>query len=623
MHAVTVLALAAAAGSGSAVLAIGAQESPIFRTTADLVRVPAVVFSSDGRPVMDLAVEDFKITEQGEERPISVFIGPDSGPIEVALVLDASSSMSRWPTREATTALLNSLDPGSCVLVLPFQESVRAAVWGHPGDESVRAAATRAALSGGTAMYDALLVAFGLMRERAAGDGGLRASAETGAAQFTFGDLVRFRVPGLMSGSEVIQPQGDCTIRRHPFSHVDAGRSVRRAIAVVTDGKDTHSQATLETVLLSAWGSGLPVFSFAVTERGGGGSMAVRGRAAPTGHVRALEAVAEYTGGAVIRATMDGRDRSGPAFWEGFSRLGAALRGHYTLGYVPDKGVDSPTLEDRRSIKVSLRRRGFDVLAPRDLVLGRGASEGAAFDLALRGFHEFASGRAEQALATFDTAAALGPGLGLVHYGRGVALSLLDNSADALAALRNAAALAPWIPDLNARIAELLVNVGDVDAAWVHVLRAYRGGSEVIALIDRLQEIAPRHVDLTRLPIGRRIKVLASGNTSVAGALAALPLLAAFESAIDTSLHVSLSHGQTRGPTVLRMDVTRAQRQGRRVSLSGWLTLENEAGKKMENLAGKDLLEQRFSIRDSSSGEDVRALAAAVVAQIEGLLMAR
>lgn len=51
-----------ATGAASAVLATVFQEPPVFRSTAELVRVPAVVFDSDGGPVMDLTAADFKIT---------------------------------------------------------------------------------------------------------------------------------------------------------------------------------------------------------------------------------------------------------------------------------------------------------------------------------------------------------------------------------------------------------------------------------------------------------------------------------------------------------------------------------------------------------------------------------
>ena len=76
--------------------AAGSQErNPVvFRSDVRLVVTQAVVFSRDRQPVVDLTVDDFRITENGQERLISVFLPPDSGPIEIAVVIDSSASRS-------------------------------------------------------------------------------------------------------------------------------------------------------------------------------------------------------------------------------------------------------------------------------------------------------------------------------------------------------------------------------------------------------------------------------------------------------------------------------------------------------------------------------------------------
>lgn len=601
----------------TSVLGTGLQEPPVFRTTAELVVVPAVVFSSDGGPVTDLTVDDFKITEDGEERPISVFSGPDSGPLEVVLVLDSSSSMTRLPAKEATTALLRSLHPGSCVLLLPFNHRVQKGVWGHPNDRWMGPAVAGLHLYGGTGLYDSLLAAFHLMRTRA----GLqaRAAGQSIAAGMSLGDLMRFRAPGVLLEPALQKPDGDCTVRRDPASSTDQPPSVRRAIVVVSDGRDNASEATIDDVLLSAWGSNLPVFAFAATQPP---RFLEDGRESRTpawlAHVRVLKRLAEYSGGIVISATVY---QSGVQLLDGIERLGAALRSHYVLGYVPAKAAEVNATADRRSINVSVNRPGFDVLAPSDLMLGRGASEGAALDLALKGFNRLAAGETVSALERFDTASALGPGLGLTHFGRGQSLALLERPKEALAAFGAAEKLAPWLPDLDARMAELLVDVGDFDAAWERVLHAYTGGSEVLDLIDRLQVLSPRQVDLSLLPVGRRVTVRLSGKGSVVGRVAISSFLAGLVSGIHDSEHISFAASRNTPQNVLQVNVTRTRERSLSVvSVDMQVRLVTAGGRVMESPTGDKMLVRRLKLRDAGSAEEVRAHVAALVRELERLL---
>lgn len=579
---------------------VPAQEPPlVFRAAADLVLVQAVVFESGGGPVVDLGADDFTILENGEERPVSIFIGPESGPVEIALVVDSSGSMTRWPTREAIHAFLDSLHPGSCVLFLPFNEEVHVGVWGQPNDEGLRESVSDLQLGGDEAIYDALLAAFKALRVRAAAVGA-RAAEASGAG---FDALARFRAPGRIADPAPLITEGDCTAQRDPWGAPRPAERVRRAVVVVTDGQDTKSRASPDDVLVAGWGSGLPLFAFAATEQPRSGGADMVGRPVRVGHVRELQRVADYTGGVVFRVEMD---RRGNAFWNAFQRLGAALRGHYVLGYIPTMDA-AGLMAERREIEVKVKKSGVEVMAPDDLVLGRGASEGAAFDLALRGFESLASGRAEDALQSFETAAALGPRVGLVHYGRGIALSQLERPDDALHALRTAGDLAPWIPDIDARMAEIELGQGAFDSAWEHVLRAHGRGSSVLRLIDRLQELAPRKVDLNALPNNPRIALQLSGENPLLG-VEAPAILAAIGNGILESSELTLADGVSGADLVLLMEVRALTQRGSRVSMSGWIVLSREAD---------EMAQFRFDIRDAASAEEVQASVAEVVQRVE------
>lgn len=580
-----------------------AQERPTFRSHADLVVVQAVVFAKDGGPVVDLKAQDFHVFENGEERPISVFLGPESGPLEVALLVDASGSMNRWPTREATMAFLDDLHPGSCVLLLPFNDHVLSGLWAHPGDPRLRERVAKMALAGGTSLYDAL--EFGFRLVRAGANAGRRGDAGPPAPGLA--ELLRFRAPSVEPPPETFT-EGSCSVRRQPWGPPVPRVEVRRAIVAVTDGEDTSSRNTIDDVLVSAWGSNVPVFAFAATRRPRSGDRNTIGEPLRIGHLKALRRLTEHTGGLVFRETYG--VLSHDIFWDGFARVGAALRGHYVLGYIPtDAGSD--VLVDRRDLEVKVDRRDVDVLAPDDLVRGRGASEGAALEQALRGFQALTAGRSEEALALFDTAEALGQDLGLAHYGRGLSLARMEEHERALAAFDRARQLAPWLPDLDARAAESLLALGRYDAAWERVLAAYARRSEVMPLIEQLQRVAPRQIDLDAVrPEAPRIALDVRGHGPMLGAFAVPPLLSALATDLNETDGLILIGDAASADLVLVLDVTGASQHGPRVELQAWIVLQRTDG--------QELFEHKYKLRDAGSPQDVQALVADVLARIRG-----
>ena len=74
------------------------QDKPTFRSTSRTVHVYATVQGRDGRLVPDLTREEFRVFEDGREKPLTVF---DNAPqaITVALMFDMSNSMARYLER--------------------------------------------------------------------------------------------------------------------------------------------------------------------------------------------------------------------------------------------------------------------------------------------------------------------------------------------------------------------------------------------------------------------------------------------------------------------------------------------------------------------------------------------
>ena len=75
----------------SADTAKSSDDDQTIRVKVDMVSLPVVVTTRDGRRVIDLSKEDFQVFENGVEQVIAGFSGTDE-PLAVALMLDTSGS---------------------------------------------------------------------------------------------------------------------------------------------------------------------------------------------------------------------------------------------------------------------------------------------------------------------------------------------------------------------------------------------------------------------------------------------------------------------------------------------------------------------------------------------------
>lgn len=582
-----------------------------FRSSSDLVVLEVAVFASGGGPALGLNARDFRVTEDGREREVSVFIGPDDAALEVALLIDASGSMNTWPVRQAAIAVLDALPEGSCVLAMPFHDDLGGGLWARPGDAALRGLIETLELTGETALYDSLLHAISALRTRNA----TRTLPEVEGAP-EFGQLFRFRDHAAYRLSPTVLPTGECSPRA-PAGRAEGSAPTRQILVVLTDGYDTVSQLAEEDVMLASWGSRIPVFAFAAVPFPGPTRMPNFDGA------QALERLARYSGGTVVRTFITrpdsrvGREprRDDRSAWRGIHQLTAALRGHYTIGFVPG----APPAEDavyERKVELEVPD-GYDALFQDELVQGAGASYGAGLEAALVGFRELAAREAESALATFDRALGLSADLAIAHYGRSVALAALERRGEALAALRAAGRAAPWLPDLDARLAVLLIDE-DIDAAWEHALGARAAGSEVASLIDALQRLAPRELppgpepppaertlvdpDGTpyRVRVGLGPGTIGGVGNSVNRMRAHLgfhELYAAIGNAVHARGETVMVGGATVPEVELRLHLTEAAHRNRKDRASGDVIAFDAA-------TGEEIDDLRFTIEDASVTEE-------------------
>lgn len=109
-----------ASTTAAAVLAtagLGAVQDPrpTFRSGVARVAVTAIAYTRDGRPVTDLRPDEFELVDTGERRAIHE-VRSDETPVQLALLVDASGSMSVAARRDAARGVarhvLAWLEPG-------------------------------------------------------------------------------------------------------------------------------------------------------------------------------------------------------------------------------------------------------------------------------------------------------------------------------------------------------------------------------------------------------------------------------------------------------------------------------------------------------------------------------
>jgi Ca-activated chloride channel homolog len=295
-----------------AVLAVadaGARQEPrpTFRSGVARVAVTAGAETRDGRPVTDLRPEEFELVDGGESRPISD-VRMDETPVRLALLVDASGSMSVAARREAARAVAGHV-----------------MAWLEPGHDQA-----------GLFTFDSSLVE-------------VRPIAPAS--------------PGLLDEFDVMLPYGKTSL----FDAIaDTGRRVavaggsRRAVVALTDGVDNASRLTAAEVSALASAIDVPVYVVLVVspfdQTGSPADLAERLTADLEGQLGDL---ARWTGGAIFAAT--GPARASVAA----RRIVTELRHQYLISFEPGDrpGWHPISLRTTRKDVVVRTRSGYVVQA--------------------------------------------------------------------------------------------------------------------------------------------------------------------------------------------------------------------------------------------------------------------
>ena len=248
---------------------------PVFRADTNLVVIPVAVTDPLNRFVLGLQKEDFHIFEDGVEQNVAHFAGEDA-PLSVGMVFDESGSMDYKlrTSREAAIQFLRALNRDDEAFLVEFGDLAKVSVGFTARTDEIQSVLKNARPAGLTAMLDAI-------------DTGLR--------------------------------------------EMKKAKNPRKAIVIVSDGGDNHSQYTaaeIESLVreadvqIYAMGVFDPMLSFGLTPEEKSGP-------------RLLSEIATQTGGRAFAAAIPS-DLSSVA-----ARIAVELRNQYVLAYYPkNQGKD-------------------------------------------------------------------------------------------------------------------------------------------------------------------------------------------------------------------------------------------------------------------------------------------
>jgi VWFA-related protein len=415
--------------------AVHAQQEPppVFHSTVVQSFLHVVALDRHGRSVTDLAAADIDLTSaEGEPVPIDLFVRPNEASLDLALLVDRSLSMSLKPEEAARRLeeFLDDLSPNDCVYLLPFGHTVGPGRWSHPGGPGFREWLQHLPVGGDTALFDALLHAQAKMLDptRPSGD------SQGVSSLFPFSPLY-----------EALAKSTAHNTRAEGCPRAAGARRARRVIAVVTDGRDTASKATLMDVLLGGALANIPILVVGFvpvtnaelydlgrqreTRRQPAFEQRRRWRRSAT--VRELEAMLDQisaaSGGALLLARPE----------EAYATILSGLRGYYVLGYRLPAAADS--------IQATASRTGVYLLAQPGYFAPGLEMEPAATLEAIDGFERLDSGDVPGALAHFESALRSGNESAVAYLGRSEARRRLGDLDGAEADRAEALTLAPWL----------------------------------------------------------------------------------------------------------------------------------------------------------------------------------
>lgn len=143
-----------------------------IRVETNLVNILASVIDPHGRPIPDLSVDAFTLTEEGVPQKIERFEAQTNRPLDLALMVDSSMSTFkdlRFENDAASHFIRQVVRPGDTLAVFEFAESVTQLSEYSDNVSMQEAAARRITPGAGTSIYDALVLSSQTLKRRPSG----------------------------------------------------------------------------------------------------------------------------------------------------------------------------------------------------------------------------------------------------------------------------------------------------------------------------------------------------------------------------------------------------------------------------------------------------------------------
>jgi len=240
-----------------------------LRVDTTLVLIPVAVTDSLNRFVLGLQKEDFHLSEDNVEQNVAHFSGEDA-PLSVGLVFDESGSMDYKlrTSQAAVTQFLKTMNADDEAFLVEFSDSARLSVGFTTRTEEIEGALKKAQPGGLTAMLDAINLGLAEMKK---------------------------------------------------------ARNSRKAIVIISDGGDNHSQYTSAQIESLVREADVQIYTMGVFEP----TLSFGFPPEQVSGPRLLSEIATQTGGRAFSAALTSDLPSVAA------RIAVELRNQYVVGYYP------------------------------------------------------------------------------------------------------------------------------------------------------------------------------------------------------------------------------------------------------------------------------------------------
>jgi Ca-activated chloride channel homolog len=141
-------------------------DDDVIKIETSLVTLPVSVIDREGRFIAGLRKENFQIFEDGVQQKVEYFASVEQ-PFTVALLLDVSGSTESrvGEIRNSANTFISQLRANDKVMIIAFSDRVRVMCEPTNNRAVLQDAISRSSVGGGTAIYDAVGVAFNKLRQ--------------------------------------------------------------------------------------------------------------------------------------------------------------------------------------------------------------------------------------------------------------------------------------------------------------------------------------------------------------------------------------------------------------------------------------------------------------------------